>query len=57
MSDVRSQRDSLDLKLTDLFQTYSCTFLDCGKVFLRAYELKKHKATHEDPDRYVWVSR
>ncbi|KAH0826347.1 hypothetical protein J3R83DRAFT_5302 [Lanmaoa asiatica] len=29
--------------------TYSCTFVDCGKAFAKAYELKKHKATHDDP--------
>ncbi|KAF8436241.1 hypothetical protein L210DRAFT_3648007 [Boletus edulis BED1] len=31
-------------------ETFPCTFADCGQVFSKAYELKKHKATHDDPD-------
>lgn len=57
MGKVRSSSPSSELELTHSFQTYSCTFANCGKVFSRSYELKKHTATHEDPDRYVKTSR
>lgn len=57
MGEVRSSSPSSELELTDSFQTYSCTFANCDKVFLRSYELKKHTATHEDPNRYAKISR
>lgn len=34
-------------------QTYACSYQNCDRVFTKAYELKKHKAIHENPDRYV----
>ncbi|KAG8221723.1 hypothetical protein J3R82DRAFT_2011 [Butyriboletus roseoflavus] len=30
-------------------KTYSCTIPNCGGIFSKAYELKKHKAAHDDP--------
>ncbi|KAG8221722.1 hypothetical protein J3R82DRAFT_2010 [Butyriboletus roseoflavus] len=30
-------------------KTFSCTFEDCDQVFPREFQLKKHKASHDDP--------
>ncbi|KAG8221698.1 hypothetical protein J3R82DRAFT_1985 [Butyriboletus roseoflavus] len=37
-------------------ETYACTFAKCDKVFSKAYELRKHKATHEDPNSVFYCS-
>ena len=52
MGKVRFLFVSSDMDSIDLFQTYSCDFGGCDKVFSRNYELKKHKAKHEAPERY-----
>ena len=41
------------LQTDRLSQTYSWTYPGCDKVFMKPFELKKHKATHETPDQYV----
>ncbi|KAF8557164.1 hypothetical protein OG21DRAFT_1494936 [Imleria badia] len=33
---------------------YPCTLAGCGMVFSKAFELKKHRVTHEDPDRVFY---
>ena len=43
---------SSDMDSIDFFQTYSCDFGGCDKVFSREYELKKHNVEHKDSSRY-----
>ncbi|KAG6380562.1 hypothetical protein JVT61DRAFT_4924 [Boletus reticuloceps] len=41
------------LYLQTMPETHPCT--KCDNIFMKAYKLKKHMATHDDPDRYVPV--